>query len=806
MKRDSNTFERMDQSKQTGAPYIGRSMPRPEDPRLLSGHGEFVDDIRLPDQAYAAVLRSPHAHALITSIDVAQARMASGVLGVYTYSDVKDRIKPITPNWRIADPLITERPVLADGCVRMVGEPVAFVVAESRQAAFDALELIEVTYESLEAVVDEEDACKPGAPQLFPHVPNNRALLYKVDGGDYVKAAAAADCIVRTRMLNNRVIPSPIEPRAVCALYEPFDDKLTVFTTSQMPHMHRRWIAENLAWPEHKLRVMARDVGGGFGCKMHLYPEELLCPFAAIDLGRPVKWTETRSESHVSTTHGRAHTEYIEVAVRNDGLILGMKLESFANVGAYLSNMATGVPTFNCASQVTGPYRIDNFQASTHVVLTNTQPVDAYRGAGRPEAAYIMERTMDAIAAHLKLDRAAVRKLNFIKKDEFPYVPYNNPLLRVEYGDYAGCLDDALRMINHEDRVRQQIDLRKEGRYIGIGFAAYTHFTGVGPSERMGLAGFDRGGWESAQVRVHSDGKVTLFSGSMPTGQGHAVTFAQIVADELQIFVGDVDVVQGDTDRVLAGNGTYNSRSAALGGSAAKICASMILAKAKCYAAAALDLPVEQIAYVQGLFRTAGQQDDGETLTFAQVARMAALAHVKPDGVTPGLDETYFYDPSSVLHPCGVHAVVVEVDLDTGFVTLLDYAAVDDIGSIINPLIAEGQVHGSVVQGIGQALHEQVKYDSTGQLLTGSLLDYALPKADQLCSIKTGFRVNPTVHNPLGAKGVGEAGCVPGPPALVSAVCDALAPFGISHIDMPMTPPRIWHHIQQALITSGGAK
>jgi carbon-monoxide dehydrogenase large subunit len=778
------------------AGFVGQPVLRREDARLLTGRGRFTDDIQLPGLTYAAVLRSPHGHALIRSIDVSRATAMAGVVGVLTQADLSGKVGDIRPNWVVGNAIVPPHTPLASGRVRYLGEPVAFVVAHTRQQAADALEAIDVDYEPLPAVVDQEAALQLGAPQLHDNVPGNLIGLFKLAGGDYAAAAASADRIVGIRPVNQRLIPSPIEPRAVCASYDEADERLTIYLPSQVPHMSKRWLAETLGWPEHRLHLIAPDIGGGFGAKMHFYPEEILVAYAARHFGRPVRWTEARREAHQATTHGRAHVEYVEAAVKNDGQVLGIKLRSIANLGAYLSNMATGIPTINTATYATGNYQIPSLDAEVRLVTTNTTPVDAYRGAGRPEGAYIIERTMDAVANALGIDPLALRRHNLVRADQFPYAPFGHPALRWDNGDYHRCVDAAEEQIRYTEWRGRQRELRAQGRYVGVAITCYMEMVGMGPSPRLRTIGFERGGWESAQIRVHSDGKVTLFSGSMPQGHGHATSFAQIVADALQLPMDHIDVVQGDTDRVPAGHGTFNSRSMPVGGSAALTAANRVMAKAMQIATTMLEAPSDAVTYASGSFSVTGQPD--HRVSFAQVARMAYVASTLPKGMQAGLDETVFYEPTGMGAPNGAHAAVVEVDVDTGEVTILDYVGVDDVGNLINPLLCEGQVHGGVAQGIGQALYEGAEYDASGQLMTGSLLDYALPKSDQLPRMRPSFQVTPSPSNPLGVKGLGEAGCVAAPPVIVSAVCDALSPFGITHIDMPLTPPKVWRAIRDA--------
>jgi aerobic carbon-monoxide dehydrogenase large subunit len=776
-------------------PYIGRPLRRREDHKFLTGKGRYVDDIRLPGTLHLAILRSVHAHAVITGIDVSSARAAPGVRLVLPGPDLSGKIGNIKPNWVIPGTVVPDRPVMTVDRVRFVGECVALVVAETREAAHDALELIGVAYKVLPAVVGEEAATAEGAPQLHDDVPNNITTYFKTGGGDYAAAVRQADQLLRLRLVNNRLIPTCLETRAILAA-PGVDGGVTIYLPSQVPHMHRRWIAETVGIPEHLLRVVAPDIGGGFGAKMHLYPEELLCAWLARELKSPVKWWESRSESHQATSHGRAHTELIEVAFRNDGRILGMRVETLGNVGAYLSNMASGGPTM-AGSYGTGTYKIENFEAVAKVILTNTVPVDAYRGYGRPEAAYIAERTIEAVACRLGLDPIAVRRINFVPGSEFPYRPYGSRSVIYDSGNYQGCLDKAVAAFDYTGRREEQQRLRAGGRYRGIGVAAYTEMCGMAPSRRLAANGFDRGGWESARIAMDSSGRATLYSGSMSQGHGHATALAQIAADVLQMPVENIDVVQGDTKQVQAGHGTFNSRSMPVGGSAVHVCAGRIVEKAKKIAAQMMEIAAQDLAFDSGSFSVPGTNI--EPLPFAKVARMAYLGHVLPDGMEPGLDETLFYDPTGMGAPSGVHMAYVEVDPDTGMVEILDYVAVDDAGVIINPLLATGQIHGGVVQGIGQALYEEVRYDGeTGQLLTGSLLDYAVPHADALPKIRSQFQETPSPTNPLGVKGIGESGAIGAPPTIVHAVLDALAPLGIAHLDMPLTPQKVWAAIQTA--------
>ncbi len=781
--------------------YIGQPLKRREDFKLLTGKGRYVDDLKLPGMLHMVVVRSPHAHAEIRSIDLTAAQAAPGVRLVVSGKEIAGRVGPIMPNWVLPGTRVPVRPVIAIDRVRFVGECVALVLAESLAEAYDAAGLVEVDYALLPAITEEQAAIREGAPQLHENVPGNVTTVYKVRGGDYGDAARKADQIIKLRIVNNRLIPTCLETRSIVANPEP-DGTLTVYIGSQVPHMHRRWIAETIHIPEHLLRVIAPDIGGGFGAKMHLYPEDLLCPWLARELGVPVKWWESRSESHQSTSHGRAHTEDIEVAVRNDGVILGMKVETLGNVGAYLSNMASGGPTVNTINFGTGTYKIDNYEAVSRVVVTNTVPVDAYRGYGRPEGAYIAERAIDAVARHLGLDQVEVRQKNFIQRVDFPYRPYGSMGVMYDSGNYQGLLDKALAAFDYDGRTNERDALRRDGVYRGVGIAAYTHMCGMAPSRRLAMSGFDRGGWESARVAIDSSGRVTIYSGSMSQGHGHVTSLSQIAADVLKIPIENIDVVQGDTRQVQAGHGTFNSRSMAVGGSSVLVCSQRIVEKAMKIAAGMLEVDQGDVSYSAGMFRVPGT--DIAPISFSKVARMAYVGHKLPEGVTPGLDEMVFYDPTGMGSPSGIHAAYVEVDPETGIVEIIDYVAVDDVGTLINPLLAAGQIHGGVVQGIAQALHEEVSYDpDTGQLLTGSLLDYAVPRAEHIPNIKTFFQETPSPTNPIGVKGIGESGSIAAPPCIVHAVLDALSPFGITHLDMPLTPPRIWSAVQKARTGAG---
>jgi aerobic carbon-monoxide dehydrogenase large subunit len=769
--------------------YFGRGLKRREDPKLITGRGRYTDDLTPTGALHMAILRSPHAHARITSLDTSAAAARPGVVGVYTGADIKEQFGTLPCGWILPGIKMPAHPSLANEKVRYVGDGVAMVVAESRYAARDALEHIVVAYEPLPAVTNQEAAIKEGAPQLFDDLPNNTSFEWGLGEGTF--ANAEAEVTVKQRILNQRLVPNAIEPRAVLASYDEGTEELTLTTSTQIPHLVRLLLALTLGVPEHRLRVIAPDVGGGFGSKLYLYAEEVLCAYLARELKRPVKWNESRSENFLATTHGRDHITDVEVAAKRDGTITGLKVNCYANLGAYLSLFAPGIPTILYGFMLSGVYKIPNVECHVYGVMTNTTPVDAYRGAGRPEAAYIVERAVDLVAAELGMDPAEVRRKNFIAPDAFPYTVATG--VTYDSGDYEMNLDKALAAVGYGDLRARQAELRKQGRYLGIGLTTYVEICGMAPSQVLGALGGQAGGWESSTVRVHPSGKVTVYSGSSSHGQGHATSFSQIVADELGIPYDDVEVVQGDTARVQFGIGTFGSRSMAVGGVSIKLSLDKIVAKGKKIAAHLLEASEEDIEYGDGKFTVAGAPD--RVKTFGDIALMATLAHNYPAGLEPGWEAQTFYDPSNFTWPFGTHIAVVEVDAETGQITLESYLAVDDCGRVINPLLAAGQVHGGITQGLSQALFEGAEYDEQGQLVTGTMMDYALPRAGDLPHYETMHTVTPSPVNPLGVKGIGEAGTIASASTVVNAVVDALAPFGIRHLDMPLRPERIWKAI-----------
>lgn len=773
---------------------FGSPLKRREDPRLITGQGNFTDDIQLPGMVYMAVLRSPHAHARIKRIDVSAARRAPGVVAVYTGKDLEGKMGTIPTAWLVPDSDIKTPPhhALAVDKVRYVGDGVALVVAEDRYTARDALELIEVEYEELPAVVDQEEAMKEGAPQLHEEVPNNIAFRWKA-GEVPDEVFDQAEVVIRRRFRQQRLIPNPMEPRSAVAKYNPSTGEMTIWCTTQNPHIHRFILSGVLGIPESKLQVVAPDVGGGFGCKIPVYPDEALAGYVARDLRRPVKWTEERRENFVATTHGRDMILDVELAGRRDGTLTALRVRNTANMGAYLSTAAPGVPTILHGLIVQGPYKIPQVAVEVIGVMTNTTPTDAYRGAGRPEATYQIERMVDLFADEIGMDPVEVRRKNLIRAEEFPY---DNALgLQYDSGNYHRALEKALEMIDYDAFRKEQEEARKQGRYLGIGFSTYVEICGLGPSKVAGAVGFQGGLWESATVRVHPSGKVSVFTGASPHGQGEETTFAQIVSQKLGVPFEDVEIIHGDTNRISMGWGTYGSRTTPVAGSAIAIACDRILEKAKKIASHALEASEADLEFEGGAFRVKGVPD--KKISFQDITLKAYLAWDLPEGVEPALEAQAFYDPSNFVYPFGTHICVVEVDGETGQVELKRYVAVDDPGPVINPVVAEGQVHGGIVQGIGQALWEGAVYDERGQLISGTFMDYAMPKARFFPNFETAFTETPSPVNPLGVKGIGETGTIASTPAVVNAVVDALKPFGVKDLEMPLTPEKVWKAMQQ---------
>jgi carbon-monoxide dehydrogenase large subunit len=776
---------------------FGSAIRRREDPRLLTGTGTFTDDIRLPGMVHAAMLRSPHAHAKIRGIDTARAKAAPGVLAVYTAADMDGALKPMPCAWLLpnADLKIAEYPVMAKDTVHYVGDIVAVVVAQTAYQAYDAMDLIDVKYEPLKAVVDPQGALASGAPELHASVPGNQAFHWTVSGGDAAAAFSAPDVVVvKVHIVQQRLIPTAMEPRAAVAQWVAASQELTLWNTTQNPHIARFIGSIVTGVPEDKFRVVAPEVGGGFGSKIPQYPGEFIACFCAMKLHRPVKWTETRSENYVATTHGRDHVQDVEMCGTRDGRITGVRGTVYAGMGAYLSTAAPGIPTILHGLMLCGPYLIENVHEDVYGVYTNTTPVEAYRGAGRPEATYLLERLIDRFASAIGKDPVEVRRINLIPKFDNGHPVATG--LSYDSGDYHANLDKALAHVNYDALRREQAEARAKGRYLGIGVCTYVEICGLGPSQVAGAIGFQGGLWESAIVRFHPSGKVNVFIGSKPHGQGEETTFAQIVASEVGVDVNDVKVMHGDTDKSPMGWGTYGSRTTAVSGAALAIAVRKIKDKAKALAAHLLEASVDDMDYADGRFFVKGAPSKAKTIQ--DIALMANVAWNMPAGLEAGLEASSFYDPPNFVYPFGTHVAVVEVDPHTGAIALKRYVSVDDCGPQINPMIVEGQVHGGVVQGVAQALWEEAVYADNGQLLTGSLMDYAIPRADLLPDIEVLHTVTPSPHHPLGVKGIGEAGTIASTCTVYNAVMDALRPLGVTDVRMPMTPERVWRAVQTA--------
>jgi carbon-monoxide dehydrogenase large subunit len=781
------------------APFegIGASVRRKEDLRFLSGRGQYTDDINRPGQTHAFILRSPHAHAAINGIDALVAKAMPGVLAVFTSADMAG-IGGIPCGWQIhnkdGSPMAEPKhPVLAEGKVRHVGDPVAVVVAETRQQARDAGEAIVVEYAPLPAAATMEQALKPGAPLVHDGAPGN--LCYDWHIGDKAAQEAAfakAHKVVTFETTNNRLVPNAMEPRAAIGEWDAQSGDYTLYTTSQNPHVIRLLMgAFVLSIPESKLRVVAPDVGGGFGSKIYHYAEEAIVTWAAAKVKRPIKWTAERTESFMSDAHGRDHVSRADLALDAEGRILGLKVHTHANMGAYLSTFAPCVPTYLYATLLAGVYTTPVIYAEVKAVFTNTVPVDAYRGAGRPEATYLLERLMDVAAAEIGMDRVAFRRKNFIPVDAFPY---QTPVaLQYDSGNYFATLDAALESADWKGFEARRAAAKAKGKLRGIGISTYLEACGIAPSAVVGSLGARAGLYEVGTIRVHPTGSVTVLTGTHSHGQGHETTLAQLVADRLGVPIANVDIVHGDTAKVPFGMGTYGSRSLAVGGSAMFKAMDKIIAKGKRIAAHLMEASVEDVEFDRGTFRVAGTD---RTKSLTDISLAAYVPHNYPiEEIEPGLEETAFYDPKNFTYPGGCHIAEVEIDPETGKVSMVNFTAVDDVGRVINPMIVEGQVQGGVAQGIGQALLESAIYDAEGQLISGSMMDYTMPRADDLAPVSVATHTTLCTHNPLGVKGCGEVGAIGSPPAVINAVVDALKEYGVRHVEMPATPAKIWNII-----------
>ncbi len=765
---------------------VGRRVRRTEDPRLLTGTAVYVDDIKMPGMHHACVVRSPHAAARIKSIDAQPALEKPGVVAVFTGADVK-HLGPVPTAASLPGLRVPHHHLLAQDRVYYTGHPVAVVVATDRYLASDAADLVEVVYDPQPAVADPEKAIASGAPAVHPEWPDNVAFTFHQEGGNVEQAFAEAEVVVKQRITSQRLIPTAIETRGVVADWRPGEKSLQLFSSTQIPHLMRSLVAGALGMAENLVRVTTPEVGGGFGSKLNMYAEEALMGFVAMRIGKPVKWIESRRENFLCTIHGRGHVDYFELAARRDGTMLGLRLKLIQDIGAYHQLLTAAIPTLSVL-MMPGLYKFKNVSADIVGAFTNCVPTDAYRGAGRPEATHGIERMVDMLAAEIRMDPAELRLKNFVGNDEFPYNTATG--LTYDSGNYAAPLNEALRQVDYPALRKQQAEARAAGKLMGIGMSTYGEVCAMGPSAAM-----PAGGWESATVKVEPSGKVTVLTGASPHGQGEETTFAQIVADELGVDMADVLVVHGDTSVVQYGIGTFGSRGTAVGGAALYYALQDIKAKMKKFGA--MMLGDDAVTLSGG---ACIHEATGRSVSFGEMAAAAHHAKQLPANTEPGLVATHFWEPPNFTFPFGAHIVVTEVDRETGNIDIRRYVAVDDCGKIINPLLVDGQVHGGVAQGLGQALWEQAVYDENGQLLSGELTDYALPRAHFMPHIESSHTETPSPVNPLGVKGVGEAGTIGCSPAVVNSVVDALAPLGIRHLDMPLTPEKVWRAIQ------GGAR
>lgn len=760
---------------------VGKRIRRREDPRLITGTATYVDDIKMPGMHHACILRSPHGAARIRSINAKSALEHPGVVAVFTGKDIKD-VGPVPCGASLPGLRVPPHSILANDRVYFVGHPVAVVVATDRYIAADALDLIEVDYEPLPAVADPEKALAPGAPPVHPEWPDNVAFTFHQEGGEPEAAFKDAEVIVKQRITSQRLIPTAMETRGVVAEYRGAEKNLTLYSSTQIPHLLRTLVAQMLGLAENRLRVITPEVGGGFGSKLNVYAEEALMGFVSMKIGKPVKWIESRRENFQCTIHGRGHVDYYEIAAKRDGTVLGLRLKLIQDLGAYHQLLTPAIPTLSVL-MMPGLYKFRNITADIVGVFTNCVPTDAYRGAGRPEATHGIERMMDLLAAELKMDPAELRLKNFIGNDEFPYQTATG--LSYDSGNYAAPLKKALTLADYHNFRQEQKQAKSTGRLLGIGIATYGEICAFGPSPAT-----PAGGWESATVKIEPGGTVTVMTGTSPHGQGEETTFAQIAADELGVPIDDIIVVHGDTAVVQYGIGTFGSRGTAVGGPALYYALQELKVKLKKFGEMLLESDDVTLAGGQCV-----DNKSGKSVSLAQIAGASYRAMKLPPNTEPGMVATYFWEPPNFAFPFGAHIVISEVDRDTGQVEIKRYIAVDDCGNIINPLLVDGQVHGGVVQGLGQALYEQAVYDDTAQLITGELMDYAVPKASMIPWIESSHTTTPSPVNPLGVKGVGEAGTIGCSPAVVNSVVDALSHLGIRHIDMPMTPEKMWNLI-----------
>ncbi|MDP6482562.1 MAG: xanthine dehydrogenase family protein molybdopterin-binding subunit [Nitrospinota bacterium] len=765
--------------------FIGEPIKRREDPRLIQGLGRYVDDLAPPGCLHVGIVRSTHAHARLKSVDASAALALPGVVAVFTGEDTKD-VGPVPVAALTEDTKVPHHPILARGTVRYVGEPIAAVVADGRYAARDGADRVSVDYDPLPAVVDPEKALEAGAAKIHEDFDDNLAFTWGL-GDDVGAELEKSDRVIRQRMVHGRVIPCPMETRGALADYDRGRETLTLSSSTQIPHILKTQVALQMGIPEHKVRVITPEVGGGFGCKLNVYREEGIVSFVSRALGKPAKWIESRSENFLATIHGRGQVGEVEVGVMNDGTLTALRYSVTVDVGAYHQLLTPGIVWFT-GFMMAGPYKLPHLEVKVRGAFTNKMATDAYRGAGRPEATLMVERIMDIAAREMGMDPVELRRKNFPDSVAFPFTAPST--LVYDSGNYAPTMDKALKAAGYDDLRKEQAEARKAGQFLGIGVSSYVEICGMGPSSDL-----PSGGWESATIRVQPTGKITVLTGTSPHGQGQETTFAQIVAEGFGVPMEDVTVIHGDTDTVQYGIGTFGSRATAVGGAAVWIARDMVIEKAKKFAAVHLEADPADVILEAGEFYVRGNPEKRVPLLMVALgAYHPGLAGgvAFPEGETPGLEATHYFEPSNFTFPFGTHVCVVEVDPETGDVKVLRYLGVDDVGNVINPLLVDGQIHGGIAQGLGQALDEEFFYDENGQPLNGSFMHYALPKATDFPRFELDRTTTTTPVNPLGAKGVGEAGTIASTPAVVNAVVDALSPWGVTHMDIPIRPEKVW--------------
>jgi len=769
--------------------YIGAKVKRKEDPRLITGQGKYTDDVNLKGMCYLSVLRSMHAHALIKNIDTKEAEKLPGIIKIFTGKEINKKCpSPMPLVAPIDDMKWQDRQPMAENKTCFVGEPIALVIGQSREEAKDALDFISVDYEPLDAVVDLEKEIKNPSAPMHTSLDSNIAYHATGDSGNPEKAFRTADNELDLRLEQPRLVPNPMEPRAAVAAFDSANRNLTIWSTTQNPHIERDNIAKVLGFPVSKLRLIAIDVGGGFGCKINTYPEPILAALASMEIEKPVKWTEERQENFISTSHGRGQVQFVKAAFNNDGTLVGLKLKILADLGAYCQVLSHAIPTLT-PSLAPGVYKIRDMEWETYGIYTNKVPYDAYRGAGRPEGAYIIERVMDCISAKTKIDPAEVRRRNFIPPSAFPYKTPTD--MEYDSGEYEKALNKVIELSKYQQLKKEQKQAKQKGKLMGIGITTTTEVCGFGPADSLG----GLGGYESATVRINPDGEVTVLTGTSPHGQGEETSFAQITADLLGIEPDNIEIIHGDTDIVPRGVGTLGSRSIAVGGTAIVKASEKVIAKAKDIAGALFKIDPKFVIFKNGIFSV--EDIPGKTLNWKEIGSEAYDGQLLPDNVERGLEGTTFWEPPGLTFPFSAHVAVIDIDKETGEVSLRNYFAVDDCGNVINPTLVEGQVHGGLAQGIGQALLEEAIWDNNGQLITGSFMDYPMPFAKEFPLFTLDRTITPTPINPLGAKGIGEMATIASTPTIANAVINALSHLGVEHIDIPLRSQKIWEILKE---------